>query len=92
MTYRATPFTKIPVGPQLSGPLGSPQWNKKQSQNPISVSVRTATRLSGLGRTRVYEAIARGEIASIRIGRRRLINFASLKTFLTARDSTHDPE
>jgi len=56
------------------------------SQNPISVSVRTAVRLSGLGRTRLYEAIGRGEIASVRIGRRRLVLFDSLRRFLNGRE------
>jgi excisionase family DNA binding protein len=60
---------------------------QEASQNSISVSVRTATQLSGLGRTRIYEAIGRGEIASIRIGRRRLIDFESLRRFLTLREA-----
>jgi excisionase family DNA binding protein len=57
------------------------------NQNPISVTVQTAIHLSGLGRTRIYEAIGRGEVASVRIGRRRLVNFESLRRFLTARES-----
>jgi excisionase family DNA binding protein len=61
---------------------------QEASQNPISVSVRTATRLSGLGRTRLYDAIGSGEIASVRIGRRRLISFESLRRFLTSREPT----
>ena len=50
--------------------------------DPVTVTVPAAIRLSGIGRTKLYELIAKREIQSIRVGTRRLINFASLKAFL----------
>jgi excisionase family DNA binding protein len=50
--------------------------------NPVTVTVAVALRLSGLGRTKLYELIAKGEIKSLRVGTRRLISFGSLKSFL----------
>ena len=53
---------------------------------PVAVSVRTAGHLSGLGRTRLYELINEGRIASVSVGRRRLISLASLEELLTPHD------
>lgn len=49
---------------------------------PVTVTIPVAIRASGLGRTKLYELLAKGEIDSVRIGSRRLINFASLKGLL----------
>jgi excisionase family DNA binding protein len=51
---------------------------------PVTVTVLTAMKYSGLGRTKLYELLANREIESLRIGTRRLIVFASLKSRLTA--------
>jgi excisionase family DNA binding protein len=51
---------------------------------PLTVTVPTALSISGLGRSKLYELLAKGDIQSVRIGRRRLINFESLKAFLTS--------
>jgi excisionase family DNA binding protein len=53
------------------------------SFDPVTVTVPVALRLSGLGRTKLYELLASREIESVRVGKRRLIVFASLKTCLT---------
>lgn len=50
---------------------------------PITVTIPMAINYSGLGRTKLYEMIARKEIESVRVGARRLIVFASLKARLT---------
>jgi excisionase family DNA binding protein len=52
---------------------------------PVTVTVPAAIKLSGLGRTKLYELIARKEIQSITVGTRRLIVFASLKARLTGK-------
>ncbi len=52
------------------------------SINPVTVTVPMALKLSGLGRTKLYELLAKREIESVRVGTRRLINFASLKALL----------
>lgn len=51
--------------------------------DPVTITVPAAMRASGLGRTKIYELIARKEIESVRVGARRLIVFASLKARLT---------
>ena len=53
------------------------------TSDPVTITVPAAMRASGLGRTKLYELIARKEIESVRVGARRLIVFASLKARLT---------
>jgi excisionase family DNA binding protein len=55
--------------------------------DPISVTIPTALKLSGIGRTKLYELIASKQIRTVRVGARRLIDFASLKAFLTSREA-----
>jgi excisionase family DNA binding protein len=50
---------------------------------PVTVTVSAAIKYSGLGRTKLYELLSKGEIESVRVGTRRLIVFASLKARLT---------
>jgi hypothetical protein len=54
-----------------------------QSLEPLTVTVPVALRLSGLGRTKLYEMIGKREIETVTIGSRRLIVLASLKRRLT---------
>jgi excisionase family DNA binding protein len=49
---------------------------------PLAVSVSEALDLSGLGKTTIYGLLKQNLIESIRVGRRRLIIYASLKAFL----------
>lgn len=49
---------------------------------PISVRVKTAMRLTGLSRSKLYELIASGEVESAKVGYSRLIIFASLHKFI----------
>ena len=53
------------------------------SIEPVTLTVPAAMRVSGLGRTKLYEMILNKEIESVRVGTRRLIVFASLKARLT---------
>jgi excisionase family DNA binding protein len=50
----------------------------------VTITVPAALRASGLGRTMLYELIAKREIVSVRVGSRRLVNYASLKAFLNS--------
>jgi hypothetical protein len=50
---------------------------------PVTVTVPVALHISGLGRTKLYELIARKEIESVTVGTRRLVVVASLKRQLT---------
>lgn len=46
---------------------------------PVTVTVETALKLSGLGRTKLYQLIGQGVIKTITVGRRRLVIFSSLE-------------
>lgn len=50
---------------------------------PITVTVRDALDLVGIGRTHLYELIAAGRITTVKVGRRRLIHVASLKILVS---------
>jgi len=50
----------------------------RDSLKPITVTVAEAKRLSGLGHTKLWELIGNGVLDSVRVGRRRLVIYASL--------------
>jgi excisionase family DNA binding protein len=56
------------------------------SAEPITVTVAEGCKQSGLGRTLLYELIQKNCIETIKIGRRRLIVYASLRRFLLGGD------
>lgn len=49
---------------------------------PLTVRVREACRLTGIGRSKLYELIAAGEIEIIKVGTITLVPVASLTRFL----------
>ena len=49
---------------------------------PITVRIREACRLSGIGRSKLYELIAAGEIEIIKVGTITLVPMASLTNLL----------
>lgn len=53
--------------------------------NPRALSVSDAARCLGVGRTLFYELLVSGEIASVHIGRRRLILTSEIDRFLAAK-------
>jgi excisionase family DNA binding protein len=52
--------------------------------DPITVSIPEAGKRSGLGRTSLYELIRQSRIQTVKIGRRRLVVFESLRSLLLA--------
>lgn len=54
---------------------------------PLAVSVTDAVRISGLGRTSIYEAVGAGTLASLKIGARRLILLESLRAWLLSHEA-----
>jgi excisionase family DNA binding protein len=52
------------------------------SVDPLAVRVAVACQLTGLGRTTIYELIKSGKLRSVKIGRARLIDKASLRAML----------
>jgi|GEM_PF-433308 len=49
---------------------------------PLTVRIATAVKLTGIGRSKLYELIAEGEIETIKVGTMTLIPMRSLKEFL----------
>jgi len=49
-----------------------------QNLQPLAYDLTTAARVSTLGKTRLYELIAQGRLATTKIGKRRLIHADSL--------------
>ena len=49
---------------------------------PISVTVKTARRLTGLGNTKIYELIKQQKLKTVAVGRRRLILYRSLEELI----------
>lgn len=64
-----------PIAPAIS-PAESP------TAMPITIRVKEACRLTGIGRSKLYELIAAEEIDTIKVGTITLIPMASLKLFL----------
>lgn len=49
---------------------------------PCLCSVSDAARMLGIGRTKLYDMIAKGEIMSMQIGTRRLVKVASIQALI----------
>lgn len=53
-------------------------------QTPIAVTIPEAVKLSGLSRSALYEALKRQAITAKKAGRRTLIQFSELETYLAS--------
>jgi excisionase family DNA binding protein len=58
---------------------------------PITVTITQARALSGLGQTTLWELIRRGQLASVKVGRRRLVRRDSLEQLLSPRNLSEAP-
>ena len=63
-------------------------WKSDIDRLRLAVSPGEAARISGLGRTTVYEAIGSGALRSLKIGKRRLITIEALTNWLSAAERT----
>jgi excisionase family DNA binding protein len=54
-------------------------------QKPITVTIPTARRVSGLGHTKIYELIKQQKLKTVTVGRRRLVVYSSLEQLLSPR-------
>jgi excisionase family DNA binding protein len=52
---------------------------------PQAFTVDDTCRITGLGRSSIYELIAQGRLRSVAIGRRRLVLYQSIQALLTPR-------
>jgi hypothetical protein len=57
--------------------------NRGPPLDPLTVTVAEARRITGLGLTTIWALIAKKEVDSVLVGRRRLVMFASLRRLLT---------
>lgn len=56
------------------------------NNHQLAVSPTEAARLASIGRTKLYEAISSGALASFKIGTRRLILTSTLQAWLEAQE------
>jgi excisionase family DNA binding protein len=49
---------------------------------PVSATVDDTCRITGLGRTKIYELIAEGRLKTVAIGRRRLVLYSSIEDLI----------
>lgn len=52
---------------------------------PLAVRIKEACRLTGIGRSKLYELIAAGEVEVVKIGAITLVPISSLKSLLQGR-------
>ena len=60
-------------------------------REPLTVTVKDALAMIGIGRTKFYAMMALGQITTITIGRRRLVHMASLKILASGLPSPPPP-
>ena len=60
----------------------SANLNGGNELTPFAVRIPVAARMLGLGRTKIYELLDTGELASVKVGRARLIVVSNLRGFI----------
>ncbi len=63
---------------------GSRRASPAEATPPICVRIPEACRLTGIGRSKMYELIAAGEIETIKVGTITLVPLAALAAFVDA--------
>jgi excisionase family DNA binding protein len=58
---------------------------------PLSVRIPEACRMTGIGRSKLYELIAEGEIHIVKVGTITLVPVRSLRSFLARREAAAAP-
>jgi excisionase family DNA binding protein len=54
---------------------------------PITKTIADTCHITDLGRTKIYDLIAKGKLKSTTVGRRRLVFYASIEALLRGDDS-----
>ena len=62
-----------------------PAGSRSDLARPLTVRVREACRLTGIGRSKLYELIADGEIETLKIGASTFIPMGSLEALIDRR-------
>jgi predicted DNA-binding transcriptional regulator AlpA len=53
--------------------------SNRSNAKPVWVTINETIRISGLGRTRLYELLNNGTLKSIKLGGKRLVAYASIE-------------
>ena len=53
-----------------------------EAPKPVSATINDTCHITGLGRTKIYELIAAGDLKTVRVGGRRLVLCASIEELL----------
>lgn len=79
---------------QLDLPFkGSPKTPRSNGAEPLAVRIPDAVRMTGIGRSKLYELIASGDLETVKIGRCTLVTMDALRGLLAkARGSSKAPE
>jgi len=64
---------------RTSHPVAPPADTAPLPFEPMTVRIPTAIRLTGIGRSKLYQLIASGEIETVKIGASTLVSVASLR-------------
>ena len=59
-----------------------PTRTRRETPKPVSVTIDDTCRITGLGRTKIYELIGEGKLKTKTIGRRRLVIYASIEALV----------
>lgn len=65
--------------------------NGRQPVEPICVRINDAARMIGIGRTKLYELIAAGELETVKFGKATCITTASLQEMVKRRCLPREP-
>jgi excisionase family DNA binding protein len=63
-------------------PAAPHRKTRRETPKPVSTTVDDACRVTGLGRTKIYQLISEGKLRTKKIGRRRLIMYASIEALM----------
>jgi hypothetical protein len=63
----------------------SVELRRPNALKPLAVPVKTACKIVGVGRTTMWSLITADRVQTVRIGRRRLVIFASLEALVTSK-------
>jgi len=61
---------------------GNSSMNHQHAVNPLSVGVEDGARMIGVARSMFYEILARGELKSFKLGRRRLVLVKDMEAYI----------
>jgi excisionase family DNA binding protein len=64
--------------------IGRP--SRREQPIPLTKTIDDTCRITGLGRTKVYDLIATGRLKTTAVGRRRLVFYASIEALLRGED------